>query len=69
MVTGDSETVFGPKELRDSWNDTGAGSSLRSHASAYEQDVPIIGYNGDFDGFEFCENRDLGRYVFERVLK
>ena len=69
VVTGDSETVFGPKELSDSWNDTGAGSGLRSHASAYEQDVPIIGYNGDFDGFEFSENRDLGRYVFERVLK
>ena len=69
VVTGDSETVFGPKELGDSWNDTGAGSGLRSHASAYEQDVPIIGYNGDFDGFEFSENRDLGRYVFERVLK
>ena len=68
VVTGDLETVFGPKELRDSWNDTGAGSGLRSHASAYEQDVPIVGYNGDFDGFEFCENRDLGRYVFERVL-
>ena len=68
VVTGDSETVFGPKELSDSWNDTGAGSGLRSHASAHEQDVPIIGYNGDFDGFEFNENRDLGRYVFERVL-
>ncbi|MCY4653475.1 MAG: alkaline phosphatase family protein [Dehalococcoidia bacterium] len=68
VVTGDSETVFGPKELSDSWNDTGAGSGLRSHASAHEQDVPIIGYNGDFDGFEFSENRDLGRYVFERVL-
>ena len=69
VVTGDSETVFGPKELSDSWNETGAGSGLRSHASAYEQDVPIIGYNGDFDGFEFSENRDIGRYVFERVLK
>ncbi len=69
VVTGDSDTVFGPKELSETWNDTGAGSGLRSHASAYEQDVPIIGYNGDFDGFEFAENRDLGRYVFERVLK
>ena len=68
VVTGDSETVFGPKELSDSWNETGAGHGLRSHASAYEQDVPIIGYNGDFGGFEFAENRDLGRYVFERVL-
>ena len=28
-----------------------------------------IGYNGDFDGFDFNENRDLGRYVFERVLE
>ncbi len=69
VVTGDRETVFGPKELSDSWNETGAGRGLRSHASAYEQDVPIIGYNGDFDGFEFSENRDLGRYVFERALK
>ena len=53
VVTGDFDTVFGPKELEDSWDDTGAGHSLRSHASAHEQDVPIIGYNGDFDGFEF----------------
>ena len=68
VVTGDSDTVFGPKELSDTWNDTGAGSGLRSHASAHEQDVPIIGYNGDFGGFDFTENRDLGRYVFERVL-
>ena len=68
IVTGDIDTVFGPKELEDSWDDTGAGHSLRSHASAHEQDVPIIGYNGDFDGFEFTENRHIGRYVFERVL-
>ena len=68
VVTGDSQTVFGPKELSDTWNDTGAGSGLRSHASAYEQDVPIIGCDGDFDGFDFSENRDLGRYVFNRVL-
>ena len=68
VVTGDIDTVFGPKELEDSWDDTGAGHSLRSHASAHEQDVPIIGYNGDFDGLEFTENRDIGRYVFERVL-
>ena len=68
VVTGDIDTVFGPNELEDTWDDTGAGHSLRSHASAHEQDVPIIGYNGDFDGFEFTENRDIGRYVFERVL-
>ena len=69
VVTGDAETVFGPSEIGDSWNDTGAGHGLRSHASAHEQDIPIIGYNGDFDRFDFNENRDLGRYVFERVLE
>ena len=68
VVTGDAETVFGPTEIGDSWQDTGAGSGLRSHASAHEQDIPIIGYNGDFDGLDFNENRDLGRYVFERAL-
>ena len=68
VVTGDAQTVFGPRELEDSWSETGAGSGLRSHASSHERAVPIIGYNGDFDGFEFRENRDIGRYVFERVL-
>ena len=68
VVTADRDTVFGPKELEGSWSDTGAGGGLRSHASAHERDIPIIGYNGDFDGFEFGENRDLGRYVLERVL-
>ena len=68
VVTGDIDTVFGPKDLAGSWNDTGAGHSLRSHASAHEQDIPIIGYNGDFADFVFNENRDIGRYVFERVL-
>ncbi|MYC29694.1 MAG: hypothetical protein F4X65_06345 [Chloroflexi bacterium] len=41
---------------------------LRSHGSLHEQRVPIIGYGGDFEGFDFTDNRDLGRYVFERVL-
>ena len=68
VVTGDAETVFGPKTLAGSWNDTGAGSGLRSHASAHEQDIPIIAANGDFAGFDFRENRDIGRYVFERAL-
>lgn len=68
VVTGDSETVFGPKELEGSWDDTGAGRGLRSHASAHEQAVPLFGCNGDFDNFTFQENRDFGRYVFERVL-
>ena len=43
-------------------------SGLRSHASAHEQDIPLLGYNGDFEGFDFSENRDIGRYVFERTL-
>ena len=68
VVTGDAETVFGPKALEGAWNDTGAGSGLRSHASAHESDIPIIGGNGDFSEFDFRENRDIGRYVFERVL-
>lgn len=68
VVTGDSETVFGPKELEGSWDDTGAGRGLRSHASAHEQAVPLFGCNGDFDNFTFQENKDFGRYVFERVL-
>ena len=25
----------------------------------------LLGYNGDFEGFTFEENRDIGRYVFE----
>ena len=41
---------------------------LRSHASVHEREVPIMGYNGAFGGFTFEENRDVGRYVFERVL-
>ena len=69
VVTAAAETVFGPSEIGDSWNDTGAGRGLRSHASAHERDIPIIGYNGYFDGFDFNENRDLGHYVFERVLE
>ena len=68
VVTGDAETVFGPKELEGAWDDTGAGRGLRSHASAHEQAVPLYGYNGDFEGFKFEENRDFGRYVMERVL-
>jgi len=62
MVLGSADVVFGdPKEV-----DLPRG--LRSHGSLYEQRVPVIGYGGAFDGFEFNENRDLGRYVFERVL-
>ena len=68
VVTGDAETVFGPKSLEGAWDDTGAGRGLRSHASAHEIDIPIIAAGGDFADFDFRENRDIGRCIFERVL-
>ena len=68
VATGAPEVVFGPSDLPGPLTEGGVPPRLRSHASAHEQRVPLIGYNGDFDGFEFSENRDMGRYVFERVL-
>ena len=41
---------------------------LRTHGSTHERQVPLLGYNGDFTEFSFEENRDVGRYVFEKVL-
>ncbi|HAL48240.1 MAG: hypothetical protein FI707_09405 [SAR202 cluster bacterium] len=67
VVTGGPDVVFGPADVSGPLGE-GLPPRLRSHASAHEQAIPLIGYNGDFDGFEFNENRDLGRYVFERVL-
>ena len=62
MVMGGPEVVFGdPAEVS-------MPATLRSHGSLYEDKVPIIGCGGNFEGFEFKENRDLGRYIFERVL-
>ena len=62
VVLGARDVVFGnPDEVA-------LPGKLRSHGSLHERRVPIIGYGGDFDGFEFLENKDLGRYVFERVL-
>ena len=62
VVTGTKDVVFGdPAEVT-------LPATLRSHGSAHEREVPIIGYGGDFGGFEFRENRDLGRYVSQRVL-
>ena len=62
VVSGSADVVFGdPAEVT-------LPSGLRSHGSAHERRVPIIGYGGNFGGFEFRENRDLGRYVSERVL-
>lgn len=62
VVTGDEDTVFGDPAQVD------LPPRLRSHGSEHERAVPIFAYNGDFAGFEFTENRDIGRYVFERVL-
>ena len=62
VVNADADTVFGDAD------EVTMPAGLRSHGSQHERDVPIVGYNGDFDGFAFEENRDVGRYVFERVL-
>ena len=62
MVLGSPGVVFGnPQEVD-------LPPNLRSHGSLYEDDVPILGCGGDYQGFEFRENLDVGRYVFERVL-
>lgn len=62
VVTGEADVVFGnPTEVD-------MPPRLRSHASNHEREIPLLGYNGDFDGFTFKENRDIGRYVFKKVL-
>ncbi|MEC9320735.1 MAG: hypothetical protein VX869_00985, partial [Chloroflexota bacterium] len=65
VVTGDSITVFGcPEEVE-------MPPTLRSHASAHEQDVPIFGYlseNIPIDETDFNENRSIGKFVFDRIL-
>ena len=62
LVAGEKDVVFGdPAEVS-------MPPSLRSHGSYHERRVPLIGYNGAFEDFAFEENRDVGRYVFERVL-
>ena len=62
FVTGGVDIVFGNPE------EVALPPGLRSHGSIHETAVPIIGYGGDFGGFEFRENRDLGRYVSQHVL-
>jgi phosphonoacetate hydrolase len=62
MVLDSADVVFGNPE------EVALPANLRSHGSTYEDDVPIVGYGGSFEGFEFRENRDVGRYAFERVL-
>ena len=62
VVTGEPDVVFGDP------SETEMPPRLRSHASTHERQVPLLGYNGDFEGFSFQENRDLGRFVLQRVL-
>jgi len=62
MVLGAADVVFGDPDQ------VALPPTLRSHGSLHEERVPVIGYGGDFDGFEFRENKDLGRFVFQRVL-
>ena len=63
FVLGGPEIVFGdPAEVA-------LPPNLRSHGSLHEEQVPIIGYGSDFQGFTFEENRDVGRFVMERVLR
>lgn len=66
MVLADPATVFGdPAEVT-------MPEGLRSHGSAHESTVPIVGCGPGLDGGEmadrFRENLDVGRYVFEEVL-
>jgi phosphonoacetate hydrolase len=63
VALGAADVVFGNPE------EVALPPTLRSHGSLYEERVPIIGWGGSFEGFEFRENRDVGRYVFERVLR
>ena len=63
VVTGERDVVFGDR------TEVEMPPGLRTHGSSRERQVPLFGYNGDFAGFSFEENRDVGRYVFERVLK
>ncbi len=62
VVTGEQDVVFGDA------TEVKMPPNLRTHGSTHEGQVPVIGYNGDFAGFSFEENRDIGRYVFEKAL-
>ena len=62
LALADPATVFGdPAEVT-------MPSGLRSHGSAHETMVPIIGCGPGLDPTRFHENLDVGRYVFEDVL-
>ena len=62
FVLADSSTVFGdPAEVT-------MPPGLRSHGSAHETTVPIIGTGPGLDPSRFRENLDVGRYIFQDVL-
>ena len=66
LVLADPTTVFGdPAEVS-------MPPGLRSHGSAHETRVPIIGCGPGLDGGSiaerFRENMDVGRYIFDEVL-
>ena len=61
VVNANKDTVFGNTD------EIELPSGLRSHGSEHERDVPIIGYNLQNKEFEFCENRDVGRYVINEL--
>lgn len=66
LALADPATVFGdPAEVT-------MPPGLRSHGSAHETTVPIIGCGPGLDGAtgpaRFRENLDVGRYIFEDVL-
>ena len=66
FVLADPATVFGDPE------EVAMPPGLRSHGSAHETTVPIIGCGPGLDGGiaadRFRENMDVGRYVFQDVL-
>ena len=62
MVLGSPGAVFGDSQEVD------LPPNLRSHGSLHEDRVPVIGYGGAFGQYQFKENVDLGRYVFQHVL-
>ena len=62
LALADPATVFGdPAEVT-------MPPGLRSHGSAHETTVPIIGCGPGLDPARFHENLDVGRYIFDEVL-
>ena len=65
LALADAVTVFGDPD------ETSLPPGLRSHGSAHESAVPIIGCGPGLDqqaAARFRENLDVGRYIFEEVL-